>query len=292
MATPSLNDPAPPARNPWDLERMPGGSSSGSAVALAAGLCAGSFGSDTGGSIRHPASHTAIVGLKPTYGLISRRGVIALTWSMDHVGPMARAVEDAALLLQAAAGHDAQDPGSANEPIPDYRAAMSGSARGVRIGVPTAFIESLASAEVLVAFTKAMDVLRNLGAEVQEIELAGCPTCGRDIPDDSVGRSSRLSSRLDARAARQIRTRHVASTVAELGFSALDYVHAQRGRALLCREVGEVMQNVDLIATPTMPRTAMTFAEKSGSAAGPALAFHPPCKYHWPTVDLIAMRVS
>src|SRR5919202_626918 len=111
----------PPARNPWDLERVPSGSSSGSGAALASGLCAGSLGRDTGGSIRGPASYRGVVGLKPTYGLVSRSGVIPLSWTLDHAGPMARTVEDTAMLLQIVAGHDPADAASARAEVPDYR---------------------------------------------------------------------------------------------------------------------------------------------------------------------------
>src|SRR5947209_7351738 len=119
---PDLDAAFPPARNPWDLERVPAGSSSGSGAALASGLCAGALGSDTGGSIRGPASYCGIVGHKPTYGLCSRYGVLPLSWSLDHAGPMARSVEDCAILLQAIAGHDPLDAASATAALPDRRA--------------------------------------------------------------------------------------------------------------------------------------------------------------------------
>jgi len=118
------------AKNPWDLERMPGGSSSGSGAALAAGLAFGALGSDTGGSIRGPASFCGIVGLKPTYGRCSRAGVLTLSWTLDHTGPMARTVEDCAYLLQALAGHDAADPASSREPVPDYVAPLGRASAG------------------------------------------------------------------------------------------------------------------------------------------------------------------
>jgi aspartyl-tRNA(Asn)/glutamyl-tRNA(Gln) amidotransferase subunit A len=122
-------------RNPWDTARVPGGSSGGSAAAMAAGLCAGSLGSDTGGSIRIPASVCGIVGLKPTYGRVSRAGVLPLCWSMDHVGPMTATVTDAAILLQAIAGHDPGDPASADEPVDDYLGGIEGGVRGLRVGL-------------------------------------------------------------------------------------------------------------------------------------------------------------
>ena len=119
---PSVDAPFPAVRNPWNTAHIPGGSSSGSGAALAAGLCYGALGSDTGGSIRTPASHCGVVGIKPTYGRVSRYGVIPLSWSLDHAGPMARSVEDCALLLQAIAGHDPRDPACADVAVPDFRA--------------------------------------------------------------------------------------------------------------------------------------------------------------------------
>src|SRR5215510_14343416 len=125
-----------PARNPWNLDHIPGGSSSGSGAALAAGLLHGATGSDTGGSIRGPASFCGIVGLKPTYGRASRAGVLSLSWTLDHTGPMARTVEDCAYLLQAMAGHDPADPASSRAPVHDYPALIGRDVRGVKIGVP------------------------------------------------------------------------------------------------------------------------------------------------------------
>ena len=131
-----------PARNPWNLDHIPGGSSSGSGAALAAGLTVGALGSDTGGSIRGPAAFCGIVGLKPTYGRVSRAGVVTLSWTLDHTGPMARSVEDCALMLQALAGHDAADPASSREPVPDYagrprgRRARAARRRAARLLLP------------------------------------------------------------------------------------------------------------------------------------------------------------
>ena len=125
----------PPARNPWNLDHIPGGSSSGSGAALAAGIAVGALGSDTGGSIRGPAAFCGIAGLKPTYGRVSRAGVVTLSWTLDHTGPMARSAEDCAFMLQALAGHDPADPASAREPVPDYLATLEGGVKGLRIGV-------------------------------------------------------------------------------------------------------------------------------------------------------------
>src|SRR6266404_9789976 len=142
----------PPARNPWNPAHIPGGSSSGSGAALAAGLVHGATGSDTGGSIRGPASFCGIVGLKPTYGRSSRAGVLTLSWTLDHTGPMARTVEDCALLLQPLAGHDPADPASSREPVPDYVAPLARDIRGVRIGVPRGYFFEGVDPEVERAF--------------------------------------------------------------------------------------------------------------------------------------------
>src|SRR5215470_7880254 len=138
----------PPARNPWNLDHIPGGSSSGSGAALAAGLTVGALGSDTGGSIRGPAAFCAIVGLKPTYGRVSRAGVVTLSWTLDHTGPMTRTVEDAALILQALAGYDPADPASSREPVADYSARLGQGVRGLRIGVPRDYFFSDVKPEV------------------------------------------------------------------------------------------------------------------------------------------------
>jgi aspartyl-tRNA(Asn)/glutamyl-tRNA(Gln) amidotransferase subunit A len=138
---PDFSLPFPPARNPWNTAHYPAGSSSGSAVAVAAGLCAAAMGSDTGGSIRGPAAFNGIVGLKPTYGRVSRRGVFPLSYSLDHCGPLTRTVEDCAIMMQALAGYDPQDPASADVPVPDYRAALAKRLDGLAIGVIRHFHE-------------------------------------------------------------------------------------------------------------------------------------------------------
>ncbi len=170
---PSFDLPWPPARNPWDLRRFTGGSSSGSGAAVAAGLAMGALGSDTGGSIRNPAALCGLVGLKPTYGLISRRGVWTNSFSYDHAGPMTWTVEDCALMLQALAGHDPLDPASAVLPVPDYRAALSGDIRGMRIGILRhQYDEEVAVPDaVKAALEAAYGVLRGLGAVLEEVRI-------------------------------------------------------------------------------------------------------------------------
>jgi aspartyl-tRNA(Asn)/glutamyl-tRNA(Gln) amidotransferase subunit A len=172
-AGPSFDLPWPPARNPWSLERFTGGSSTGSGAAVAAGLLPLALGSDTGGSIRGPASYCGVVGLMPTFGLVSRAGVITNSWTFDHCGPLARTVEDCALALQALAGYDARDEGSVERARPDYRAALGPDLRGLRIGVLRHHWEAdlPASGDVCRAMDGALDVLRRLGATLEECRV-------------------------------------------------------------------------------------------------------------------------
>jgi aspartyl-tRNA(Asn)/glutamyl-tRNA(Gln) amidotransferase subunit A len=172
-AGPSFDLPWPPARNPWNLERFTGGSSTGSGAAVAAGMVPVALGSDTGGSIRGPASHCGVVGLMPTFGLVSRAGVITNSYTFDHCGPLARTVEDAALVLQALAGHDPKDAGSVARSIPSYRDALGEDLKGLRIGVLRYHWESdiPASEDVRKAMDDALDVLRRLGAELSECRV-------------------------------------------------------------------------------------------------------------------------
>jgi aspartyl-tRNA(Asn)/glutamyl-tRNA(Gln) amidotransferase subunit A len=159
------------ARNPWNTAMVPGGSSSGSGTALAAYLVAGATGSDTGGSVRNPASYCGIVGLKPTYGRISRAGIIPLSWSLDHAGPMARTVTDVAMLLQVMAGADDRDASAAARPVPNYQAALQHDLQGLRVGVPRAYFFEEGDPEVIGAVRAAIEALRPLGAAVQQIDL-------------------------------------------------------------------------------------------------------------------------
>ncbi len=161
----------PAARNPWNLDHIPGGSSSGSGAALAAGLVVGATGSDTGGSIRGPAAFCGIVGLKPTYGRASRAGVLSLSWTLDHTGPMARTVQDCAYLLQGFAGHDPADPASSRAPVDDYLAPLARDVRGVKIGVPRNYFFDGVDPEVGRAFEDALGTLRQLGAEVRDVQI-------------------------------------------------------------------------------------------------------------------------
>jgi aspartyl-tRNA(Asn)/glutamyl-tRNA(Gln) amidotransferase subunit A len=170
MGLPTLASYFQPARNPWNLEMDPGGSSSGSGAALAAGLTFGAMGSDTGGSIRWPAFCCGIVGMKATYGRVSRAGVFPLSWNLDHTGPMTRTVKDCALMLQGCAGYDPSDPASAKEPVPDFSAKLGQDLKGMRIGVPRKLFEDNCDKEILASFDKAVTQMAQLGAAVTEVD--------------------------------------------------------------------------------------------------------------------------
>ena len=249
----------PPARNPWNLDHIPGGSSSGSGAALAAGLVAGSLGSDTGGSIRGPAALCGIVGLKPTYGRTSRAGVVTLSWTLDHTGPMARTVEDVALLLGALAGHDPADPASSRAPVADYTAGLGQPIRGLRIGVPRDYFHDGLDAEVARAFDEALAALRGLGAVVEGVE----------IPHiwDSWAFMAIMLAEAFAYHERDLRERPGLygevlreKMLAGALITASEYVQAQRLRARLADAMAGVLRRVDVLATPTTPAPAPTFA--------------------------------
>lgn len=248
----------PPARNPWNLDHIPGGSSSGSGAALAAGFVGGATGSDTGGSIRGPAAFCGIVGLKPTYGRVSRAGVLALSWTLDHTGPMARTVEDCAYLLQAMAGHDPADPASSRAPVDDYLAPLARDIRGVRIGVPRAYFFEGIDSEIERAFEEALETLRRLGAEVRDVQ----------IPSLHATHSFLLILMAEAfayheRDIRQhpelygdvLRERILTGALV----TAAEYTQAQRIRAQICRETADVLRDVDVLVTPTALKPATPF---------------------------------
>lgn len=174
IGSPGADEAFPAARNPWNPDHMPGSSSSGSGAGVAAGLFMGATGTDTGGSVRHPAAVCGVVGNKPTFGRVSCQGVIPLAPGMDHVGPLTRTVVDSAIMLQAMAGYDPRDPVSANEPIPDFRSLIGGGIRGMKIGVPRRFIASIEhTPDILKAFEEAERVFRSLGATLVDVAPDG-----------------------------------------------------------------------------------------------------------------------
>jgi len=244
-------------RNPWDPERITGGSSSGSGAAVAAFSAFGALGSDTGGSIRVPASLCGIVGLKPTYGRVSRYGVFPLSWSQDHVGPMTRTVKDAAIVLNCIAGHDPKDPTSSTELVPDYSEALRGDLKGIRLGIVREFGEERLEDEVKAAFQEALRHMeRDLGASVQEVSI---PT----IRHGAAISLTILASEAAAYHGHNLRTRLMDYSpdvrrrllLGELIYSA-DYVQAQRARKLLIEEFQRAFQRVDLIVAPSQNVTA------------------------------------
>jgi aspartyl-tRNA(Asn)/glutamyl-tRNA(Gln) amidotransferase subunit A len=249
----------PAARNPWNLDHIPGGSSSGTGAALAAGLVAGATGSDTGGSIRGPAAFCGLAGLKPTYGRASRAGVLTLSWTLDHTGPLARTVEDCAYLMQPLAGHDPADPASSRAPVDDYVAALGPDVRGLRIGVPRNYFFEGIDPEVERAFEEALATLRRLGAEVRDVR----------IPSMDATHSFLLIMLAEAYAyhERDLRERpelygDVLRERLQAGalVTGAEYMQAQRIRARTCAETAAVLREVDLLATPTTPRPATPFA--------------------------------
>jgi aspartyl-tRNA(Asn)/glutamyl-tRNA(Gln) amidotransferase subunit A len=249
----------PPARNPWNVAHIPGGSSSGSGAALAAGLCVGSLGSDTGGSIRGPAAFSGIVGIKPTYGRCSRAGVVTLSWTLDHTGPMARTVEDCAYLLQALAGHDPADPASSRAPVGDYLASLRDGVRGLRVGVPRAYFFEGINAEMQRAFETALGVLRSLGASVEDVAIPS-------IHDSMVFMAIMLVEAF-AYHERDLRERpdlygDVLREKLMAGglITGAEYAQAQRLRARLGEDMGAALSRVDVLATPTTPGPAPAFA--------------------------------
>ena len=275
-----------PTKNPWDLTRVPGGSSGGSAAAVAADLAAAALGTDTGGSIRQPAAFCGDVGLKPTYGRVSRYGLVAFASSLDQIGPLTQDVEDAALVLQAIAGHDPMDSTSVDLPVPDYRAELGKGAQGLRIGIPAEyFIEGL-DPEVEAAVRAAIRVLEQLGARTEPVSLphteyglaayyliAPAEASSNLARYDGVKYGLRVAKTRDVvemysktRAAgfgAEVRRRVMLGTYAlSAGYYDAYYGRAQRVRTLVRRDFVEAFARVDLIAAPTTPGVAFKFGEK------------------------------
>ena len=252
------------AHNPWNLDYVTSGSSSGSGAAVAAGFCMGSLGSDTGGSIRGPASYCGIVGLKPTYGRVSRFGVIPLSWSLDHCGPMTWTVEDTAFILQAIAGHDPKDPASSRVPVPDYSAALREDVNGLVIGVPKHYCYNTDGGiepETIAVVDKALRELEGLGAKVEEVNipsLAYTPAVNNVIAMSEAFNYHlpNLKSQLQ-----NYGETFISRVLIGGVFTSADYVQAQRARSKISREFAQIMQRVDLIAMPTQTTAPSTFEE-------------------------------
>jgi aspartyl-tRNA(Asn)/glutamyl-tRNA(Gln) amidotransferase subunit A len=262
-----------PTHNPWALDRITGGSSGGSAAALAASLCLGSLGSDTGGSIRMPASMCGIVGLKPTFGRVSKQGVVPLSGSLDHAGPMTRSVEDAAIVLQAIAGPDPNDPTTVDLPVPDYRAALSGEVQGLRIGLPEKEMLSGLDKEVEASFRQALKTLVGLGASLVEVEIPSlqqAPAIWMAVAGSEAAAFHRrnLKERPED-FSKQVRAR------LQLGLRlrAVDYLDGLDRQRQLRAEIERQYEKIDLLATPTMAFTAVRIEDEL-RATGREVNFH------------------
>jgi aspartyl-tRNA(Asn)/glutamyl-tRNA(Gln) amidotransferase subunit A len=252
------------ARNPWDasIHRMAGGSSSGSGVAVAAGLATVALGSDTGGSIRIPSSLCGLTGIKPTYGRVSRAGVLPLSWSMDHVGPMTRNAADAALVLGAMAGYDAADPTTSVLPVPDYAAGLTGDVRGLRVGLLRAFFCESATPEVRAAVETAARTLEKAGAVVDDVALPG-------VRHTAAGALAVVATEAVTYHAAWLRTRKAdydpdVSTRLMAGafVTGVHYVRGQQARALFRREVDDALARHDVLLAPATPITAPGIDER------------------------------
>jgi aspartyl-tRNA(Asn)/glutamyl-tRNA(Gln) amidotransferase subunit A len=252
----------PPTLNPWDTERGPGGSSGGSAAALASGEVIAALGTDTGGSIRIPSSWCGVTGLKPTYGLVSCAGIIPLSWSYDHAGPIARTVEDCALLLDTLVGYDPRDPNSIDVPTPDYTAALAAqrapedAVRGTRVGVPSYFFFDLVDPEVEATVRAAIAQLESLGATIDEVDVPHELDGLFDAVYRGVQRPEAYTYHADKgwlteRTALYTPTVHD-NLEAGARYSATDYIHAQQARRRFTDAMRALLERVDVLAMPTV----------------------------------------
>ena len=287
MGSSTENSAFGPTRNPWNPARIPGGSSGGSAAAVSARLAPAALGSDTGGSIRQPASMCGIVGLKPTYGRVSRYGLIAFASSLDQIGPMTQTVHDAALLLNVLAGPDPADSTAAPEPVPDYTHALTGDVRGVRIGVPQRLTEEGVHPAVREAFVAALDRLRDLGASLVDVELPharyAIPAYYLVAPAEASSNLARYDGvrygfraggaagdvqRMYDRTRQQgfgpeVKRRVLLGTyVLSAGYYDAYYLKALQVRTLIRRDYDEAFGRADVVAMPTSPAPAFTLGER------------------------------
>lgn len=287
MGSSTENSAFGPTRNPWDRERVPGGSSGGSAAAVAAGMTPLALGSDTGGSIRQPAAFCGVVGLKPTYGLVSRYGLAAFASSLDQIGPFARTVEDAALLLQPLAGHDGRDSTSCRVDIPDYRGLLLAGRPPCRIGLPKEYFAEGLGAEVRQKLEEAVRFYQAAGFEVREVSL---PHTDLAVPVYYIIATAEASSNLarydgvrythrstqardhvdlyfQSRAegfGSEVKRRIILGTyVLSSGYYDAYYLRAQKARALIRRDFETVFRDVDVLLTPTTPTPAFRHGEKA-----------------------------
>jgi len=286
MGSSNENSAWKPVRNPRDLSRVPGGSSGGSAAAVAANMAVATLGSDTGGSIRQPASFCGVVGLKPTYGRVSRYGLIAFASSLDHIGPFGRNVKDTALVLQTMAGRDPMDSTSADIPVPDYIAEMEKPVKGLKIGIAKEYLGEGLDGEVRTATEAAVQKLARLGCEIVEVSL---PHTKYAVPAYYIVATAEASSNLarfdgvrygfrasgvrslsemyrrsrDQGFGAEVKRRIMLGTYAlSAGYYDAYYLKAQKVRTLLTRDFEEAFKTVDAIVTPTSPTAAFKLGEK------------------------------
>jgi aspartyl-tRNA(Asn)/glutamyl-tRNA(Gln) amidotransferase subunit A len=272
--------------NPWDKERVPGGSSGGSAAAVAARLCAGALGTDTGGSIRQPAAFTGVTGIKPTYGRVSRYGMIAFASSLDQGGPMAASAEDAAILLNTMAGFDERDSTSANEAVPDYTADLNKALQGLRIGLPKEYFDAGLDNDVRASIEQAIDVYRSLGAEIKEVSLPNTnlavatyyvvanAECSSNLSrydgvrfghrcDDPANLEDLYKRSRSEGFGNEVKRRIMVGTyVLSAGYYDAYYLKAQKLRHLISEDFNKAFEQVDVIMGPTTPTTAFRIGEK------------------------------
>src|SRR5262252_1951033 len=285
MGSSTENSAFGPSRNPWALDRIPGGSSGGSAVAVAAGITPLSLGSETGGSIRQPAAMCGVFGLKPTYGRVSRYGLLAFGSSLDPIGPITRTARDAAIALGVVAGADQADSTASHEAVPDYAASLTGDTRGLRVGVPSRLLETGVDADILRAVRTAIDTLRERGATVVDIEL---PHAKYAIPVYYLVATAEASSNLarydgvryglrdpqdelDAMYSgtrekgfgAEVKRRIMLGTyVLSAGYYDAYYLKAQQVRTLIRRDYAQAFERVDVIAMPTSPIPPFKLGER------------------------------
>ena len=269
--------------NPWDPEMITGGSSGGSGSAAAAGQCTITAGSDSGGSVRIPAALCGIVGLKPTYGLVSRYGLTPLSWSLDHPGPMVRTVEDAALTMNVIAGHDTNDVASAAVDVPDYTTALTGEVRGLRIGVPREYFDVPLDPQVVQAVRDALGLLESMGAVVTEVPFPMFPQAPAISTPILMAEAAAYHRDLLAEDIDKLDPPVRLRLEAGLLISAADYLRAQQTRSIFNREVRQLLREVDLLAGPTVPVTApkllsteVQVGEKSVGAASALMQYTRP----------------
>jgi aspartyl-tRNA(Asn)/glutamyl-tRNA(Gln) amidotransferase subunit A len=278
--------------NPWERGHIAGGSSGGSAAAVAGRLCYGALGSDTAGSIRQPAAYCGIVGLKPTYGLVSTRGVIPLSWSLDHVGPLARTVGDIALLLQAIAGYDPEDTASVSMKIPDYTAALRMSPATLRLGIAREFFFKSLDPEIERAMNQALPVLEKLTAGIKEVAISAS-TQEQLRSTVRLAEAYAYHAKMIATSPEQYQPETLARLRPGADIDTVTYIQARRELAHTRRTIGQIFQTVDVLITPTSPILPPAIAEFTGDRNG-SIDFvnlnirntSPFDVYGWPTISV------